>query len=126
MVVTSVYHKYSPELDQPSSGLRKENVGNSDRLYVALSAQNPLSPSGSAYLRLYGLPTSGFCKTPLWSPLRCCWFGEVAGKIGAIRASMNRVLQPRPLIVLGLNVWMGTAVGADELVEVPYTYADLA
>ena len=29
---------------------------------------------------------------------------------------MNRVLQPRPLIVLGLNVWMGTAAGADELV----------
>ena len=25
-------------------------------------------------------------------------------------------LQPRPLIVLGLNVWMGT--GADELVEI--------
>jgi hypothetical protein len=22
---------------------------------------------------------------------------------------MNRVLQPRPLVVLGLNVWMGTA-----------------
>ena len=33
---------------------------------------------------------------------------------------MNRVLQPRPLFVLGLNVWMGTAAGADELVEVPY------
>ena len=33
---------------------------------------------------------------------------------------MNRVLQPRPLVVLGLNVWMGTAAGADELVEVPY------
>jgi len=29
---------------------------------------------------------------------------------------MNRVLQPHPLIVLGLNVWMGTAAGADELV----------
>ena len=28
---------------------------------------------------------------------------------------MNRVLQPRPLVVLGLNVWMGTAAGADEL-----------
>jgi len=28
---------------------------------------------------------------------------------------MNRVLQPRPLFVLGLNVWMGTAAGADEL-----------
>jgi hypothetical protein len=26
---------------------------------------------------------------------------------------MNRVLQPRPLVVLGLNVWMGTAAGAD-------------
>ena len=34
---------------------------------------------------------------------------------------MNRVLQPRPSVVLGLNVWMGTAAGADELVEVPYT-----
>ena len=39
--------------------------------------------------------------------------------IGAIGALMNRVLQPRPLIVLGLNVWMGTAAGADELVEIP-------
>ena len=27
---------------------------------------------------------------------------------------MNRVLQPRPLVVLGLNVWMGTAAGADD------------
>ena len=25
---------------------------------------------------------------------------------------MNRALQPRPLVVLGLNVWMGTAAGA--------------
>ena len=33
---------------------------------------------------------------------------------------MVRVLQPRPLVVLGLNVWMGTAAGADELVEIPY------
>jgi len=32
---------------------------------------------------------------------------------------MNRVLQPRPLFVLGLNVGMGTAAGADELVEIP-------
>jgi hypothetical protein len=40
--------------------------------------------------------------------------------IGAIEALMNRVLQPRPLVVLGLNVWMGTAAGADEPVEVPY------
>ena len=39
--------------------------------------------------------------------------------IGAIGALMNRVLQPRPLVVLGLNVWMGTAAGADELVETP-------
>ena len=30
---------------------------------------------------------------------------------------MNRVLQPRPLVLRGLNVWMGTAAGADELVE---------
>ena len=35
--------------------------------------------------------------------------------IGAIGALMNRVLQPHPLLVLGLNVWMGTAAGADEL-----------
>ena len=40
--------------------------------------------------------------------------------IGAIGALMNRVLQPRPLVVRGLNVWMGTAAGADELVDVPY------
>ena len=33
---------------------------------------------------------------------------------------MNRVHQPRPLVFHGLNVWMGTAAGADELVEVPY------
>ena len=33
--------------------------------------------------------------------------------IGAIGASMNRVHQPRPLVVLLLNVWMGTAAGAD-------------
>ena len=30
---------------------------------------------------------------------------------------MNRVSQPRPLVVLGPNVWMGTAAGADELVD---------
>ena len=36
--------------------------------------------------------------------------------IGAIGALLNRVLPPRPLVVLGLNVWMGTAAGADELV----------
>ena len=40
--------------------------------------------------------------------------------IGALGALMNRVLQPRPLVVLGLTVWMGTAAGADELVEIPY------
>ena len=39
--------------------------------------------------------------------------------IGAIGALMNRVLQPHPLLVLGLNVWMGTAAGADGLVEIP-------
>ena len=33
---------------------------------------------------------------------------------------MNRVLQPHPLIVLGLNVWMGTAAGADELVQITH------
>jgi len=32
---------------------------------------------------------------------------------GAIGALMNIVLQPRPLVVLGLNVWMGTDAGAD-------------
>ena len=37
---------------------------------------------------------------------------------GAIGALMNRVRQPHPLVVLGLNVWMGTAAGADELVEI--------
>ena len=40
--------------------------------------------------------------------------------IGAIGALMNRVRQQRPLVVRGLNAWMGTAAGADELVEVPY------
>ena len=30
---------------------------------------------------------------------------------------MNRVRQPRTLVVLGLNAWMGTAAGADELVD---------
>ena len=40
--------------------------------------------------------------------------------IGAIGALMNRVLQPCPLVVRRLNVWMGTAAGADELLEVPY------
>ena len=29
---------------------------------------------------------------------------------------MNRVLQPRQLVVLGLNVWMGTAAGAESIV----------
>ena len=33
---------------------------------------------------------------------------------------MNREHQTHPLVVLGLNVWMGTAAGADELEEVPY------
>ena len=32
---------------------------------------------------------------------------------------MNRVRQPRTLFVLGLNAEMGTAAGADELVEIP-------
>jgi len=45
--------------------------------------------------------------------------GDVVSAIGAIGALMDRVIQPRPLIVLGLNVWMGTAAGADELVEIP-------
>ena len=40
--------------------------------------------------------------------------------VGAIGALMNSVFQPRPLVVLGLNVCMGTAAGAEELVEVPY------
>ena len=39
--------------------------------------------------------------------------------IGAIGALLNIVLQPRPLVVLGLNVWMGTDARADELVEIP-------
>ena len=33
---------------------------------------------------------------------------------------MNRVHQQRRLVVLGLNAGMGTAAGADELVEIPY------
>jgi len=47
--------------------------------------------------------------------------GEISesGAIGAIGALMNMVLQSHPLIVLGINVWMGTAAGADELVEIP-------
>jgi len=32
---------------------------------------------------------------------------------------MNRVQQPRTLLVLGLNAGMSTAAGADELVEIP-------
>ena len=44
---------------------------------------------------------------------------EKGTTIGGIGALMNRVLQPRPLVVLGLTVWMGTAAGADELVEIP-------
>ena len=40
--------------------------------------------------------------------------------IGAIGALRNRVHQPRTLLVLGHNAGMGTAAGADELVEVPY------
>ena len=43
--------------------------------------------------------------------------GVTEAAIGAIGALMNIVLQPLPLFVLGLNVWMGTAAGADELVE---------
>ena len=30
---------------------------------------------------------------------------------------MNRVLQPRPLVVLGLNVWMGTSGAHPDLNE---------
>jgi hypothetical protein len=41
------------------------------------------------------------------------------GAIGAIGALINRVRQPRTLVVLGLNAEMGTAAGADELVEIP-------
>ena len=39
---------------------------------------------------------------------------------GAIGALMNRVHQPRTLLVLGHNTGMGSAAGADELVEIPY------
>ena len=38
--------------------------------------------------------------------------------VGAIGALMNRVQQPRKLLVRGLNAGMGTAAGADELVEI--------
>ena len=37
------------------------------------------------------------------------------GAIGAIGALMNKVRQPRTLVVLGLDAEMGTAAGADEL-----------
>ena len=50
--------------------------------------------------------------------LNGAWMVRVRS-VGAIGALMNMVLQPHPLIVLGLNVWMGTAAGADELVEIP-------
>jgi len=40
------------------------------------------------------------------------WRCPGGATLGAIGALMNRVLQPRPLVVLGLNVWMGTAAGA--------------
>ena len=40
--------------------------------------------------------------------------------IGAIGALMNRVHQPRTLLVRGRNAGVGTAAGADELVEIPY------
>jgi len=66
---------------------------------------SPPSPEGSSRLRLG--PTIG--KPDLLTFLA----------IGDIGALMNRVHQPRPLVVLGLNVWMGTAAGADELVEIP-------
>ena len=39
--------------------------------------------------------------------------------IGAIGALLNIVHQPRTLLVRGLNAGMGTAAGADELVEIP-------
>ena len=45
---------------------------------------------------------------------------DCIGAIGAIGALMNRVRQPRKMVALGLNAEMGTAAGADELVEVPY------
>jgi len=39
--------------------------------------------------------------------------------IRAIGALMNRVQQPRTLLVHGPNAEMSTAAGADELVEIP-------
>ena len=39
--------------------------------------------------------------------------------IGAIGTLINRVHQPRTLLVRGLNDGMGTDAGADELVEIP-------
>ena len=50
--------------------------------------------------------------------------GYTHSLIGAIGALMNRVRQPHPLIVLGLNVWMGTAAGADELVGIEDPWYD--
>ena len=38
--------------------------------------------------------------------------------IGDIGALTNRARQPRPLAVLGLNAGMGSAAGANELVEI--------
>jgi len=43
---------------------------------------------------------------------------DVLGAIGAVRALMNIVHQPRTLLVLGLNAGMSTAAGTDELVEI--------
>ena len=74
-----------------------------------------------------GLPPTGavvgrrwFCsaESPCIRPLE---YGHLVltVAIGAIGASMNRVHQPRTLLVLRHNAGMGTAAGADELVEIP-------
>ena len=54
-----------------------------------------------------------------YAPVNSRCLQIAASPIGAIAALMNRVRQQRPLVVLGLNVWMGTAArtSLDQLVE---------
>ena len=50
------------------------------------------------------------------------WTDELIGAIGAL---MNRVQQPRTLLVLGHNAGMSTAAGADELIETQQSSSDM-
>ena len=65
-------------------------------------------------------PKWTFCNIPFGWTIRLP-HSRVAGliRVGAIGAFMNIVHQPRKLLVRGLNAGMGTAAGADELVEIP-------